>query len=148
MDVNKTIDALNSLIQINLERIEGYDTAFKETDDFELKSLFTEFGQTSVRNKKELEAEVIKLNGIPTSETSTSGQFYRLWMEIKTALTSKKRSAILDSCKKGEEYAKEAYTKVLTQEVIYLTNAHQDMIRAQFDLINNDQEKLDLLREG
>ena len=40
MDNEKTIAALNSLIQINNDRFEGYDTAFRETEEQDLKTLF------------------------------------------------------------------------------------------------------------
>ena len=39
MDNQKTIAALNALIQINNDRFESYDTAFKEAEEQDLKSL-------------------------------------------------------------------------------------------------------------
>ena len=43
MDKEKTIELLNSLITINNDRIQGYETAAKETKDEELKTLFGRF---------------------------------------------------------------------------------------------------------
>ena len=40
MENQKTIDALNTLIQINNDRFESYDKAFVETQEQDLKTLF------------------------------------------------------------------------------------------------------------
>jgi hypothetical protein len=42
MEKEKTIEVLNTLITINNDRIEGYDTAAKETDEYDLKNLFSQ----------------------------------------------------------------------------------------------------------
>ncbi len=39
MENEKTIAVLNTLVQINNDRTEGYETALKETDESELKAL-------------------------------------------------------------------------------------------------------------
>ena len=38
MNTEKSIEILNSLIQINNDRIQGYETASKETEEVDLKS--------------------------------------------------------------------------------------------------------------
>lgn len=58
MEHEQTLEALNKLVQINNERIEGYHTALKETDENDLKNLFTLFAQTSEKNKADLSAEI------------------------------------------------------------------------------------------
>jgi hypothetical protein len=47
MENQKTIEALNTLIQINNDRFEGYDSAFKESEEQDLKTLFSQFMLTS-----------------------------------------------------------------------------------------------------
>jgi uncharacterized protein (TIGR02284 family) len=51
MDNEKTIDVLNTLITINNDRIEGYETAAKETEEHELKTVFAQFSATSQKCK-------------------------------------------------------------------------------------------------
>uniref|UniRef100_UPI0025C47882 YtxH domain-containing protein n=1 Tax=Marinilabilia sp. TaxID=2021252 RepID=UPI0025C47882 len=50
----KAIEVLNSLITINNDRIEGYETASNETEEPDLKNLFAQFISTSQKCKKEL----------------------------------------------------------------------------------------------
>ena len=61
MENEKTIAVLNSLITINNDRIEGYETAAKETEEQDLKTLFAQFSSTSEKCRKELTDEVSKL---------------------------------------------------------------------------------------
>ena len=77
MKNEKTVDVLNKLVEINNDRIEGYDTALKETDETDLQSIFRQFIETSRRCKQELTAEITKLGGKPEEGTKTSGKFFR-----------------------------------------------------------------------
>src|SRR6476659_7683219 len=101
----EVVDSLNNLIQINNDRIQGYLTAAKEIDESDLKTVFSELMQTSQDCRRELTQEVVKLGGEPIDGTSTSGKVYRAWMDVKSALTSKDRKAILNSCEFGEDVA-------------------------------------------
>src|SRR6187549_2499686 len=98
MEDKKAIDVLNKLIEINNDRIEGYQTASKETKEADLQSLFADRIATSEQCKDELEEEVRSLDGEPTDGTKVSGKFFRVWMDMKAALTGKNRKLILESC--------------------------------------------------
>jgi uncharacterized protein (TIGR02284 family) len=145
MKNEKTIDVLNSLITINNDRIEGYKTASEETEELELKSLFAGFILTSEKCKRELVEEVNKLGGEVAEGTKISGKFFRVWMDVKAALTSKDRKEILNSCKFGEEQAKQTYKTVLLDDLEYLNPEYQDMIIAQKKLLKTDRKHIKAL---
>jgi uncharacterized protein (TIGR02284 family) len=145
MKNEKTIDVLNSLITINNDRIEGYKTASDETEELDLKSLFAGFILTSENCKRELVEEVTKLGGEVTEGTKVSGKFFRVWMDVKAALTGKDRKAILSSCKFGEEQAKQTYKTVLEDDLEYLNPEYQDMIREQKKLLKSDRKQIKAL---
>lgn len=138
MDNEKTVDVLNTLIQINNDRIEGYDTAFKETEEKDLKAYFSQFMLTSQKCKQELVDEVTRLGGEPTESTRVSGKFFRVWMDVKAAITGKDRKAILGSCEYGENVADETYQHALLDELAYLKSEQQTMINAQHSLLKAD----------
>jgi len=148
MENNKTIEVLNSLITINNERIEGYETASKEPKEQDLKSLFTDFTSTSQKCKQELVIEVTKLGGKIAEGTMISGKFFRVWMDVKAALTGNDRKAILDSCEYGEDTAVNAYNEVLKNNLNDITTEQQSMIRAQYHLIVADHNKVKSLRDA
>ena len=145
MKNEKTIDVLNSLITINNDRIEGYKTASEETEELELKSLFAGFILTSEKCKRELVEEVNKLGGEAAEGTKISGKFFRVWMDVKAALTSKDRKEILNSCKFGEEQAKQTYKTVLEDDLEYLNPEYQNMIIAQKKLLKADRKNIKAL---
>src|SRR5436190_11797723 len=109
MEKEKSIDVLNTLLEINNDRVEGYETALKETEEQDLKTMFTEFIRKSERCRNELTREIFMLGGKPVEGTKTSGKFFRVWMDMKAALTGKDRKAILSSCEFGEDAAVETY---------------------------------------
>ena len=143
----KIIQQLNTLIKINLDRIEGYKTVYKEAEDYDLRALFSRLRITSEECKRELETEVTRLGGTPENGTNTSGNVYRAWMDIKTALTGKDRKTILNSCAFGDDYTIETYQEVLREDRENFT-AHQiSMISAHLELIKADHDEIRSLRD-
>lgn len=148
MENDKSIAALNSLVQINNDRIEGYRTASEEAKEESLKTFFSELKATSVKNNFDLRAEILKLDGKPTEDTSTSGKFYRAWMDIKSALTGSDKKAILNSCEYGEDVAKNAYAEVLSDENLHFTPEHRTLLQEQHQAIVADHNRVKTLRDA
>ena len=147
MENEKTIAVLNTLITINNDRIEGYETASKETEEQDLKTLFAHFSSTSKKCKQELTNEVSKLGGTAAEGTLTIGKFFRVWMDVKAALTGKDRKAILNSCEYGEDQAKDTYEKALENDKENLSMEQQTMIKAQHTLLRADHDKVKSMRD-
>ena len=148
MENQKSIDALNTLIEINNDRIEGYETAFKETEETDLKTLFGQLAQTSHECKEELVDQVEELGGTPVEGTRVSGKFFRTWKDVKAALTSKDRKAILNSCEYGEDVAVGVYKKVLDNDSADLTSDQVDIVEEQYALIKADHDTIKSLRDS
>ena len=132
----KEIQAINKLIEINNDRVQGYKTASDETDHGDLKQLFSKYNQQSSQFASELSARVASLGGKPETGTTTSGKVYRAWMDVKAAISNKERKAILNSCEFGEDAALSAYRTVLEDNDIpvetrqLLDKQHMELKRA------------------
>ncbi len=148
MEKEKSIEVLNTLITINNDRIEGYETATKETEEQDLKTLFGQFISTSRKCKQELVSEVTRLGGEVAEGSMTSGKFFRVWMDVKAALTGKDRKAILDSCEYGEDVAVDTYNKALRNNIGDITAAQQTLLNAQHALIKADHDKVKTMRDA
>lgn len=148
METAKTIDVLNELITINNDRIEGYQTASNETDEQDLKTLFSGFIRNSQKCKTELEGEVTRLAGEVAEGTETSGKFFRVWMDVKAAITGKDHKAILDSCEYGEDVAKGTYEKALKDDLVELSSEQQSILKAQYSVIKADHDKVKSMRDA
>lgn len=148
MKKEKTIDVLNSLITINNDRIEGYETASDETEELDLKTLFAELRSTSQKCKQELVREVRSLGGEESEGTKASGKFFRAWMDVKAALTGKDRKAILNSCEYGEDKALETYDDALENDSEHLSAEQQALVKAQKSLLKADHDNVKALRDA
>jgi uncharacterized protein (TIGR02284 family) len=145
--INKDIvSALNELVQINNDRIEGYETAMEETDDADLKSLFSKMASHSRAFKTELSDEITKAGETPTSGTKASGKLYRIWMDIKVAVAAKDRTAVLSNCEFGEDAALETYDKALDTHSD-LPDGIRKLIVKQRDEIQKDHDEVKRLRD-
>ncbi len=148
MENSKTVDVLNKLLEINHDRIEGYETASKETSDHELKTLFAQFARTSNGCRKELTAEICRLGGEPTDSTRTTGKFFRAWMDIKAAFTGNDRRTIFSSCEFGEDHAVDTYEDVMKNDREYLNTDLLRMINAQYMAIKADHDTVKSMRDS
>ena len=142
MESEKTISVLNNLIQINNDRIEGYKTASDETKEADLKTLFSQFQATSLVINSELRSEVTRLGGTPTEDTRITGKFFRVWMDVKAALTGNDRKTILESCEYGEDVAKKTYEDTLENEIENLSTEQQTMLKEQHSTLVLDHNKV------
>lgn len=112
------IEVLNDLVQINNDRIEGYEKAIKETDDIDvdLQGLFQKMANDSRGYVSELSSQISSLGGEVETGTTNSGKIYRIWMDVKATFTGHSRQAALESCEGGEDAAQEAYADALASD--------------------------------
>ena len=145
---DKTKDALEDLIIINNDRYEGYQKAMEQTKDSDLKALFTTYSVQSKGYASALRTEFPAGEEQPArDETRISGKFYRAWMDIKNALTSSDRQAVLNSCEYGEDVAKKAYENVLKDRE-NLSNDVLATIQSQYDELLNAHNTIKGLRDA
>jgi uncharacterized protein (TIGR02284 family) len=143
----KSVEMLNSLIGINNDRIVGYETAMKETQDVDLNALFLQFIQTSKKCRQELSAEVESLGGTPTATTDTASKYFRAWMDVKAVLAGHHSRTILNWCESGEDMAVDTYDNILRSNAEDITVGQQSMVNAQFELIKADHARIKKMRD-
>jgi uncharacterized protein (TIGR02284 family) len=151
MNTNKTLHILNALIQVHNDRLKGYKKASAETEDADLKNLFSEFRQTSITCNEELVKEVYNLEGIPVEGTTLKGIFFRAWMDIKATLSVNNRKAILSLCLTGENYAVNSYFRFMGKYMNHLSPHMQFLLMSHYALLKADQDivksQVEMLKE-
>lgn len=148
MQNEKSIEVLNSLIIINNDRIEGYETASDASEESDLKTLFSQFIESSQKCRFELINQVNSLGGEVAEGTTISGKFFRAWMDVKAALSGKDRKAILNSCEFGEDSAQKTYNQAINNDFKFLTPGQQTMVNMQKDLLKADHDHVKSLRDA
>jgi len=118
METKETTTILNDLIQINNDRIIGYERAIKELkdEDHDLKALFVQMIGESHQYKLTLASEVAASGEDIDTGTTNSGKIYRVWMDVKAAFTGHDRKSILENCEFGEDAAQKAYKVALEDD--------------------------------
>lgn len=142
MNTQKTVETLNMLVEINSDRIDGYLKATEETSDLDLKKIFSTLIHTSEKFKNELSEELGKYGQSPVESTSTLGKAYRIWMDMKLAVISNDRLAILKSCDWGGEIAIETYNIALSKYLEFLNEDQVELIKQQLETIISEHNKI------
>lgn len=140
--------AIKDLVIINNDRTEGYKTASEETKDVELKTLFNRLSQQSVGFANELKPYITDADEMPKAgETKNTGKLYRVWMDVKAAITANDRKAVLSSCEFGEDKAKQTYDDVLNDTAGIPTNA-VNIIKKHRAELQKAHDEIKMLRDS
>jgi uncharacterized protein (TIGR02284 family) len=140
----KVVGVLNDLIRINHDRVVGYEKAIDELKDgdLDLKTLFNRYINESRQYAMELTTEVSRLGGDPADGTTNSGKIYRVWMDLKAAVTGHDRETVLNNCEFGEDAAQKAYDMALNSEVEFETSLRDLIVRQKAALkVGHDEVK-------
>jgi uncharacterized protein (TIGR02284 family) len=116
--IEKSIEVLNDLIEINNDRIAGFAHASKdlEDNDLDIKALFQTLREESRYNVQELGLAVTKIGGEAEMDGSGSGTLHRMWLDVKATFSGHDRKSILEECERGEDAIKKAYQNALSPD--------------------------------
>lgn len=148
MDNKKVTGILNDLIRINHDRVVGYEKAIDELkdEDADLKVLFQRYITESRQYGQELTTEVTRLGGDPAEGTTNSGKVYRVWMDLKSAVTGHDRKTVLQNCEFGEDAAQKAYDMALNSDA-ELEPSLRDLIVRQKAALKSGHDEVKRLRD-
>lgn len=142
-----TIEILNDLVEINNDRIVGYEKAIKELkeEDEDLKVLFLNMIDESRQARLELGNEVQVLGGVMEGGTTNSGKIYRVWMDVRALFSGHDRHSVLANCHKGEDAAQVAYKTALESES--LPGHLREMISNQKQTLKTSHDEIKAFTE-
>ncbi|RYD53182.1 MAG: PA2169 family four-helix-bundle protein [Sphingobacteriales bacterium] len=144
---NKTHEVLNDLIEINNDRVAGFEKAAKDLEaggDADLKAVFAQLANESRTNA----AELRNLVGAD-AETGTSllGDIHRAWIDVKATFSGHDRKSILEECERGEDAIKKAYRTALQDGNEISANAVAVISRQQQG-VNAGHDQIKALRDS
>lgn len=144
MENEKVVGILNDLIRINHDRVVGYEKALDELkpEDADLSALFQRYITESRQYGQELTQEVSRLGGDPADGTTNSGKIYRVWMDLKSAVSGHDRKTVLNNCEFGEDAAQKAYDTALNSDVEFEPSLRDLVVRQKAALkVGHDEVK-------
>lgn len=141
-------EILNDLIQINNDRVAGYEKAMAElkSEDSDLKALFVKMIGESHTHKMALATEVQSFGEEIETGTTNAGKIYRAWMDVKAVFSGHDRKTVLNNCEFGEDAAQKAYKMALDEEG--LSANLRDLITAQKAALRISHDEIKMLRDA
>lgn len=115
-NTDKKVNVVNSAIEINNDRIAGYEKAIEIVSGGDMQDLvpiFQQYKEQSITFKAELTPYVQQYGEQPEEGTNMSGKLFRLWMDIKSLVAPYTAQTVLDSCERGEDEFRDAYKDIL-----------------------------------
>lgn len=112
---DKSMDLVNNLIEINKERISGYEKAAEATDaiDADIRSLFMRMALQSRQFIKEIKQHVSTLGKVAHDTGALAQSLRAAVSNLTTEITSQNRQMLLDFCLYLEQGAHQAYDAIL-----------------------------------
>lgn len=135
---DRIVKLLNDLIETSKNGEKGFLAAAEDTKNPELKSLFESRSRDCAAGATELQALVTQLGGKPEDSGTVAGALHRGWVNLKSAVTGRSDTAILEECERGEDVAKKDYADALQEA---LPEDIRVVVQRQYDgvLRNHDQ---------
>lgn len=145
-----SVGVLNDLIEINNDRIAGFEKALADINDenVDLKAIFLEYAAQSRKYSQELSALVSTYGTASDVETGTSvsGTLHRAWIDVKSLFGASDREGILNEAERGEDAIKAAYKTALTEGQVP-ANA-LETVTEQADGIRSAHDTIKALRDA
>jgi uncharacterized protein (TIGR02284 family) len=114
--IEKSVEILNDLIEINNDREAGFGKAAKDLNitDTDLQGLFLNNAIESRKFSQDLRNEMGRLGVQAENDTSNSGAIHRAWIDIRATFSGNDKKTILEECERGEDAIKKAYREALS----------------------------------
>lgn len=147
--IDKSVEVLNDLIEINNDRMAGFAQAAKELSekDLDLRTLFMELRTDSRENVHELGRSIHKCGGAVEMAMSGRGALHRMWLDLKSTVTGSDRKSILRECERGEDAIKKAYETALLPES-GLKPEYVEIVKRQQEAIIASHNQVKALRDS
>jgi uncharacterized protein (TIGR02284 family) len=109
----ETIARLNALIGACKDREQGYRAAAEGAHNQDLKALLSTYERQSAEYAAELQAEVIRLGGVPAEAGSVTGWLSRGWQQLVSVVAGGDDGAVIIGCGRAEEEIRAGYEAAL-----------------------------------
>jgi uncharacterized protein (TIGR02284 family) len=136
---------LNELIETCIDGKLGFAAAADSVDDPQLKNELMRYSEQRAAFAQELQQMASSAGESARESGSVSGAMHRGWINLKGAIASNDRHAILAECERGEDSAVETYRHALDEP---LPPAMAIEIATQYEAIQSAHDRVRDLRDA
>lgn len=106
-------ESLQELLQKNYDAEKGFKQVMQKAENPQLKSWLQKQAAQRSQFANEIDNELRNLNFEPRETGTVKGSAHRMWIDVKTALSTDKDESILEECIRGEKASVEEYSNQL-----------------------------------
>jgi uncharacterized protein (TIGR02284 family) len=137
---------LHHLIETCRDGQNGFDSAAKAIKDASLQAELTQYSMQRQRFASDLELALDSIGESPSHEGgSMSGTLHRGWMNLKAAIASNDRYAVLSECERGEDSAVKAYREATSA---ILSPGLETLVESQYEQVQRVHDRVKELRDA
>jgi len=140
----ETQEAVQDLIQANLDSESGFREVAGEVDDPQLSQLFVRMAETRKELARDLQAHVLMDGERPRLDGSWLASLHRTWVDIRAKVSGGDPAVLLTEAERGEDYIKAAYEDVLKRTA---GSALNDLLQHQYAEIKKGHDSIRELRD-
>jgi len=123
------ISTFDELVATCRDGEEGFRTAANAAQNPELRGLLLTYAQQRGDFRAELEEQIRRLGGDPSTRGSISGSLHRGWMSVRSAVSAGNDDSVVAEAERGEDSARRAYEAALGRD---LPPAIRKMVERQY----------------
>jgi uncharacterized protein (TIGR02284 family) len=141
----ETIDALQELIQTNIDSRDGFRYSAEKIEDLTIASFFEQMAEEREQQANEL-SRFVQYNGEqPDRSGSYAAAVHRGWLAVREAVSTCNPYAVLAEAERGEDQIKRAYEKALREEP---GSAMNDVLTQQYAQVKSAHDRVRDLRDS
>ena len=141
----ETIEALQDLIQINIDSAKGFRESAEQVEDMNLAGLFREMASTREQLSEELKQHVQYSGERPRNDGTILASLHRTWLDIRAKVNGGDPTSVLIEAEKGEDYIKKAYEDTLKETA---GSAVNDVLTQQYATVKAGHDRIRDLRDS
>lgn len=103
------IKILNGLIETTIDSAEGYGEAAKDAENTRYAATFQQRASERRQVAQKLQQQVRSLGGNPEDDGTVLAKAHRMFVELRSKISSKDDTAIVDEVERGEDHIKHKY---------------------------------------
>lgn len=141
MNNSEILKIIVDLTETAKDGAEGYRLAAEATEDLDLQTILIAYGQQRQAFVSELHGLAAAHGGDTDTSGSVVGTLHRGWLNLKQAISSNDRAAILTECQRGDEHAVESYEDALNtplpEDILAVVRLQLTEIRSVLEKISH-----------
>ncbi len=134
------IKVLNTLIETTIDSAEGYGEAAKDAGNTRYAASFQQRAAERRQLALRLQQQVSSLGGKPEDDGSVLAKAHRMFVELRSKMSSKDDTAIVDEVERGEDHIKAKYEHALEDNDV--TAGTRSLINEAYVMVKSGHDQM------